>query len=219
MFPRILSFSDFPHLYSPLEKTAQARDFFVCLVGWFFRAEPTACGGSQTRVWIRAGAAGLRHSHSNARLEPPSVTYTTAHSISTQQCQILNPLSEARDWTRFLMDASQICFHWATTGTPKPMILNTSFMEFSLCCRELRIQPCHCNSLGHSCCTGSIPGPGTSTCFKGGHKNKNKKVNHKKMNKINPFLENYWEDMIQPSKEVNKRWGDQEREASTQERS
>ena len=33
------------------------------------------------------------------------------------QCWILNPLSEARDWTCVLMDASQICFHWATMGT------------------------------------------------------------------------------------------------------
>ena len=30
---------------------------------------------------------------------------------SSWQCQILNPLSEARDRTYFLMDASQICFH------------------------------------------------------------------------------------------------------------
>ena len=27
----------------------------------------------------------------------------------SQQCQILNPLSETGDWTRFLMDASRVC--------------------------------------------------------------------------------------------------------------
>ena len=29
---------------------------------------------------------------------------------------------------------------------------------------RLRIQCCHCSSLGHCCGTGSIPGPGISTC-------------------------------------------------------
>ena len=37
---------------------------------------------------------------------------------SSQQCQILNTLSEARDWTCNLMVPSQIHFHWATTVTP-----------------------------------------------------------------------------------------------------
>ena len=41
-------------------------------------------------------------------------TYTTAHS----QRWILNPLSEARDRSCVLMDASQIHFCGATTGTP-----------------------------------------------------------------------------------------------------
>ena len=38
---------------------------------------------------------------------------------SSQQCWILNPLSEARDPTCNLMVLSQIHFHCATTGTPK----------------------------------------------------------------------------------------------------
>ena len=36
---------------------------------------------------------------------------------SSQQCWILNPLSKAGDRTCILMDASQICFHWAMTGS------------------------------------------------------------------------------------------------------
>ena len=44
-----------------------------------FRAAPGACGGSQARDGIGAVAAGLHHSHSNARSEP-STTYTIAHS-------------------------------------------------------------------------------------------------------------------------------------------
>ena len=38
---------------------------------------------------------------------------------SSRQCQILNPLSKARDQTCILLDTSQIRFPCATTGTPK----------------------------------------------------------------------------------------------------
>ena len=41
--------------------------YFICL----FRATPTVYGGSQARGRIRAVAAGLHYSHSNAR----SLTY------------------------------------------------------------------------------------------------------------------------------------------------
>ena len=41
---------------------------------------------------------------------------------SSWQCQILNPLSEARDWTGVLMDPSQIHFCWATMGTPQALV-------------------------------------------------------------------------------------------------
>ena len=46
----------------------------------------------------------------------PSWIFKLHHS--SRQCQILNPLSEARDRTCVLMDASQIRFYWATMGTP-----------------------------------------------------------------------------------------------------
>ena len=36
----------------------------------FFRATPMACGGSRARGLVGAVAAGLHHSHSNARSEP-----------------------------------------------------------------------------------------------------------------------------------------------------
>ena len=47
---------------------------FVCL---FFRAAPAAYGGSQARGQIGVIAAGLHHSHSNARIQATSATYTT----------------------------------------------------------------------------------------------------------------------------------------------
>ena len=53
--------------------------------------------------WLKDAAAGLHH--------------------NSWQRWILNPLSTARDQTRILMDASQICFPWATTGTPSITVL------------------------------------------------------------------------------------------------
>ena len=60
------------------------RIFFFFL----FRAAPTAYGSSQARRQIGAKVAGLHH--------------------SSQHRQILNPVSEARDQTHVLMDASQV---------------------------------------------------------------------------------------------------------------
>ena len=94
--------------------------FLFCL----FRATPAAYGGFQARGWIGA-VAGLHHSHSNARSKP--CLWPTHHS--SQKHWILNPLSEVRDWTCFLMDTSQICFCWTTAATP---ILHTCDI-FHLC--------------------------------------------------------------------------------------
>ena len=59
-----------------------------------FSATPMAYGGSQDRVLIGAAAASLHHSHTRPNL---SRMYNLHHS--SQQCWILNPLSEARDQT------------------------------------------------------------------------------------------------------------------------
>ena len=73
--------------------------FFFCL----FRAAYTAYGGSQARGPIGAVAAGLYQSHSNTGSGCDCNLYH-----SSWQRQILNPLSEARDQTRVLMDSSQV---------------------------------------------------------------------------------------------------------------
>ena len=63
-----------------------------------------------------------------AELELQLPSYTTAAATrdpshvcnlhhSSWQCQTLNPLSKARDWTRVLMDTSCVHYWWATTGT------------------------------------------------------------------------------------------------------
>ena len=66
--------------------------FFLLL-----RAIPAAHGSFQARGLIGAAAAGLCHSHSNARSEP------YLH-CSLRQRWILNPLSEARDGTCILTE-------------------------------------------------------------------------------------------------------------------
>ena len=85
--------------------------FFVCFC--LFRAAPEAYGSCQARGQIWAIAAGLCHSHSHARSE--------LHLLPTPQLTAtwdFNPLSEGGDRGCILIDASQIRFHWATTGTP-----------------------------------------------------------------------------------------------------
>ena len=80
----------------------------MCLCVCLFRTAPMAYGGSQARGQIGAVTVGPCHGHSNTGSEP--------HPRNTPQ--LLNPLSEARDRKCVLMDASQICFCWATSGMP-----------------------------------------------------------------------------------------------------
>ena len=83
------------------KKISKCGLLFFCL----FRAAPVTYGGSQTRGWIKAVAAGLRHSHSNVGSQ---LRLQTIPQLS-QQRQILNLLRRARDWTRVLMDTSWVC--------------------------------------------------------------------------------------------------------------
>ena len=71
-----------------------------------------AYGDSQARGRIGAIAGSLCHSHSNARSKP------ILQHHSSQQGWIPNSLSEARDQTHILIDASQIRYHWDTVGIP-----------------------------------------------------------------------------------------------------
>ena len=86
-----------------VEKTCSCQRevffFFFCI----FRTAPAAYGGSQPRGPIGAAPAGLHHSLSNADL---SCVFDLHQSL--WQCQILNPLSEARDRTLVLMHTSQV---------------------------------------------------------------------------------------------------------------
>ena len=68
-----------------------------------FRASTTACGSSQARDRIGAVAAGLTKATS---MWDPSWVCDLHHS--SQQCWILNLLSEARDGICILMDTSRV---------------------------------------------------------------------------------------------------------------
>ena len=50
-------------------------------------------------------------------MQDPSHIFNLHHSSC--QCQILNPLSETRDWTCNFMVTSHICFHCAIMGIPQ----------------------------------------------------------------------------------------------------
>ena len=87
--------------------------FFIILFFCLFRAAPMAYGSSRARGWFRAAAADLCHS-------------TTAMSDLSHICDlhhrlwqhgILNPLSEARDWTSSSWILVGFVTCWATTGT------------------------------------------------------------------------------------------------------
>jgi len=75
---------------------------YLFFVFFLFIAAPAAHGSSRARGWIRASAA----SHSHSQIRHPSQICDLYHS--SLQCQILNPLSEARDRTRILMDTSHV---------------------------------------------------------------------------------------------------------------
>ena len=56
--------------------------FYLFIYFCLFRVAPTAYGNSQARGLIRAAAAGLGQTHSNAGSKPLSVTYTTGPQLT-----------------------------------------------------------------------------------------------------------------------------------------
>ena len=115
----MLFIQDFGYFYI---KCAFFFSFFLFLFFFFFfflfllfRPTPMAYGSSQTRGWIGVVATSLHHVH-HSHINSGSEWVCDLH-YSSRQCQIPDPLSEARDRTHILMDTSRICFHCATMGT------------------------------------------------------------------------------------------------------
>ena len=61
----------------------------------------------------------------------PDLSHICSLDHSSWQHWILNPLSEARDWTRILMHPSQIHFCWAMTGIPVSLVLVQWLLVYS----------------------------------------------------------------------------------------
>ena len=97
--------------WSPREFSCTIFSFLFLLL----RAAPAASGSSQSRGQIGATAASLRYATATAA-QDLSCICNLQHS--SWQCWILNPLREARDCTRVLMDTSLAHYHGATKGTP-----------------------------------------------------------------------------------------------------
>ena len=102
---------------------------------FLFRAALMAHRSSQARSWIKAAAAGLYHSHSNAGLE---LHLRPTHS--SRQPQILNPLRGAG-----VRETSWVLYSWATTGAPYTSILN----HHKLCLKVQKnlVTPCRFMSI------------------------------------------------------------------------
>ena len=105
------------------------RCFLFYLIIYFdfclFRTTPLAYGGSQARGQIGGAAAGLHHSHSNARSEP----HLWPHHRS-QQHWLLNPLSRARDQTHVFRTSGR--FFFSLVGLTHSM-WNFSDLGLNLC--------------------------------------------------------------------------------------
>ena len=112
----------------------------VCLFA-FSRATPEAYGGAQARGLIRAIAASLRQSHSNAGIWAMSVTYTTAHSNAGSFTHWGRPgIVSTTAW--FLVGFGN---HWAMTGTPQDhMVFILSLLMWCITLIYLQIlkNPC-----------------------------------------------------------------------------
>ena len=79
---------------------------FYIFFKFYFRATPMAYGSSQARVPVGAVAATLCIATATTDL---NLVCDLHHS--SWQCQILNPLSKAREQTHVLMDPSQVHYH------------------------------------------------------------------------------------------------------------
>ena len=93
-----------------------------------FRAVPAAYGGSLARDPIGAVAAGTTDVITTRTTATPDLSHVCDLHHNSQQRQILNPLSEARDRTHNLVVPRCIRFHCFTTGTPRPSLIFLSLI-------------------------------------------------------------------------------------------
>ena len=117
------------HHYTQIRCSSWSPHFLFCLffVFWFcfffafcfFRATCVAYGSS--RLGVETEQQLPAYTIATATRDPSHIC--DLHH-SSQQCWILNPLSEAKEGTWILMVPSWVRYHWATTGTPLIPILD-----------------------------------------------------------------------------------------------
>ena len=73
------------------------------------------------RVGVESELQLLAYATATATPDPSHV----CNLRSSQQHRILNPLSKASDQTHILIETSQVCYPWATAGTPIHFVLYT----------------------------------------------------------------------------------------------
>ena len=88
-------------------------DLFVCL---FVFLGPHPRHMEIPRLGVKSELQLSAYTTATAMQDPSHICHL---HHSSQQCLILNPLSESKDWTCVLMDMSQIHFCWVMTGTPQ----------------------------------------------------------------------------------------------------
>ena len=112
LFLSLFSFS--PSLPSILPSFLPSSLFFPSFFPLLFRAAPATYGGS--RLGVRSKLQLPAYAMAT-EMPDPSCVFDLHHS--SQQRPIPDPLSKARDQTFILMDTSQMCYRWATAGTPR----------------------------------------------------------------------------------------------------
>ena len=107
-------------------------------------------------VFLEPHLQPMESSRLEAELQLQLPAYTTATATwdpshicnlyhSSWQCQLLNPRSKAKDRTHNLMDISWVCDHWATTGTPRKLVFDSSVISSYLCVVMEMNFPCTCS--------------------------------------------------------------------------
>ena len=105
---------------------SKAKSNRRCIFFFFlFRDTPVVCGSSRTRGQIAAAAEG----YTTATVTPDLNNICTPHR-GLQQCQILKPLSEARDQAHILMDIMSGSQPTEAQWELQKMYLNTCVQHF-----------------------------------------------------------------------------------------
>ena len=134
LVPQYLDYSETTEYFLNLQSLSPWFFFFFFFFN--FKAAPVAHGSSQARGQIGAAPGSLSTA---TAMRDPSHVCNLYHS--SQQCQVLNTLSEDRDRTGILMHTSWVPYHWTTSGTPSPLFhlsFSRSFRLF-LCLSNFHI--------------------------------------------------------------------------------